>query len=94
MSWQGSTRRARLPSDWPKRVAAVKRRARGRCEDKHHADGCDGIGRECDHVQQGDDHSLNNLQWLSSACHARKTRLDNGYVAALRVPAERHPGAK
>lgn len=94
MNWDGSTRRARLPSDWPVRVAAVKARAHGKCEDRHHAAGCDGIGRECDHVVQGDDHSLDNLQWLSTACHARKTRLDNGYRAAVLAPPERHPGAR
>jgi 5-methylcytosine-specific restriction enzyme A len=92
MNWAGSTRRQRLPSDWPKRVAAVKRRAQGRCEEQHHAVGCDGKGRDVDHKVQGDDHSLSNLQLLSGPCHDRKTRLDNGYVAAVRGPAEAHPG--
>lgn len=94
MSWSTSDRRDRLPSDWPKRVAAVKRRARGRCEATHHAPGCNGRGTDCDHVEQGDDHSLGNLQWLSGPCHDRKTRLDNGYQAAVKAPTERHPGAK
>jgi 5-methylcytosine-specific restriction protein A len=94
MSWAGSTRRARLPSDWPARVKKVKQRARGRCEDPFHAVDCDRVGREVDHIKQGDDHSLSNLQLLSTACHARKTRLDNGYRAAVQLPAERHPGAR
>ena len=94
MSWSTSTRRDRLPDNWPALVRQVKRRARGRCEETHHAPGCDGRGREVDHARQGDDHSLNNLQLLSSACHARKTRLDNGYVAAVLAPRERHPGAR
>lgn len=94
MSWETSTRHDRLPSNWPALVRQVKRRAQGRCEDKHHVPDCDSIGREVDHIKQGDDHSLANLQLLSSACHARKTRLDNGYQAALKAPAERHPGAK
>ncbi|WP_436702392.1 hypothetical protein [Nocardioides sp. BYT-33-1] len=41
---------------------------------------------------QGDDHSLDNLQLLSGPCHDRKTRLDNGYSAAVKAPVERHPG--
>jgi hypothetical protein len=41
---------------------------------------------------QGDDHSLSNLQLLSGPCHDRKTRLDNGYVAAVHVAPEAHPG--
>lgn len=72
----------------------MKRRARGRCEATHHDPACDGIGREVDHVVQGDDHRLANLQLLSRACHARKTRLDNGYAAPVRRPTEPHPGAR
>lgn len=94
MSWSTSDRRGRLPDDWPARVAAVKRRASGRCEDKHHAQGCDGRAAEVDHVRQGDDHALANLQALSAACHARKTRLDNGYRASVMAPVERHPGTR
>lgn len=92
MAWSTSDRRDRLPSDWDARVRAVKRRAKGRCEETHHAPGCDGKGRDVDHVQQGDDHSLSNLQLLSGPCHERKTRLDNGFVAAVKAPVEQHPG--
>lgn len=94
MSWDTSDRRDRLPANWPTLVARVKRRAHGRCEDKAHAQGCDGRGRDVDHIQQGDDHSLTNLQLLSHACHARKTRLDNGYRASIKAPTERHPGLR
>lgn len=92
MSWETSDRRDRLPADWDARVAAVKRRAKGRCEETHHAAGCDGRGRDVDHIEQGDDHSLANLQYLSIPCHLRKTRLDNGYSAAVKAPVEQHPG--
>jgi 5-methylcytosine-specific restriction protein A len=71
--WAGSTRSRRLPNDWGNRRNAVRRRARGQCEAEHHAPGCDGTGSECDHIIAGDDHSLTNLQWLSSACHRAKT---------------------
>lgn len=81
--WVGSTRRARLPKDWAKRVAATKARAHGRCEgvsikgeQRWHVDGCDGIGAECDHDKRGDDHSLSNLRWLSTPCHTEKTKLE------------------
>lgn len=93
MSWRTSTRRERLPSDWPTRVAKVKDRDK-RCMDKHHAPDCDGRAAEVDHIRQGDDHSLTNLQALSVACHARKTRLDNGYRAAVKSPPEQHPGTR
>lgn len=90
--WVGSTRRSRLPKDWPVRVAAVKARAHGMCEAEQHDPECDGTGRECDHVIQGDDHSLNNLQWLSTPCHKAKTRAENAARrAALKLPRETHP---
>lgn len=91
MPWSTSDRRSRLPADWATRVAKVKDRDKV-CMDKHHAPDCDGRAAEVDHIRQGDDHSLTNLQALSVACHARKTRLDNGYRAAVKGPVEWHPG--
>lgn len=79
-AWQGSTRRARLPRDWPTRVRATKRRANGRCEGLlvngtvTHVEDCPGVGRECDHHVRGDDHDLSNLRWLSGECHKAKTQ--------------------
>lgn len=76
--WKGSTRRARLPQDWPARRAAAESRAGGRCEAEsrlgvpHHRD-CTRIGAECDHIRPGDDHSPANLCWLSAPCHKAKT---------------------
>lgn len=97
MAWATSTRAARLPADWPARREAVRRRAGGRCEAAVHAPGCTGVGAECDHKRRGDDHSLENLQWLSVACHKAKTMEEvaeaNRARAAMRLrPAERHPG--
>ena len=94
MAWSTSTRHDRLPDDWDARVKAVKKRAKGRCEERFHAPDCDGRGRDVDHKMQGDDHSLENLQLLSGPCHDRKTRLDNGYMAAVRAPIEAHPGRR
>ena len=94
MAWAGSTRRARLPRDWPARVAKVKARAKGRCQAREHEPECDGIGTDCDHIKSGDDHRLSNLQWLSGPCHDAKTKRDNAARLALRWrPAEPHPGA-
>lgn len=75
--WQGSTRRSRLPTNWPTLRADTERRADGRCEatriGRPHHPACTGLGSECDHIQQGDNHSLDNLAWLSGPCHAAKT---------------------
>jgi 5-methylcytosine-specific restriction protein A len=79
--WAGSTRRSRLPPDWDQRRELVAARAGGRCEglsfageSTWHAAGCTGQGSECDHKHRGDNHALDNLAWLSSPCHAEKTR--------------------
>lgn len=92
MNWSTSDRHARLPENWDQLRAECKRRANGRCQYPVHHPDCDGIGTDADHVNQGDDHSIENLQWLSSPCHDRKTRLDNGAGMKLTLPPEKHPG--
>ena len=87
--WATSDRRSRLPNDWPKRVAQTKARAKGKCQAVTHEPECDGIGRECDHIRAGDDHSLANLQWLSTPCHKAKTQADK---PSHKRPAPQHPG--
>lgn len=97
MTWDTSTRRSRLPSDWPQRREQVKARAQGRCQAAAHEPECSGIGSECDHVVAGDDHRLSNLQWLSGPCHRAKTKREaqaakDAIRAARRRPIEAHPG--
>lgn len=90
--WANSTRRQRLPADWETRRAKVKHRARGMCQAKQHVPECDGYGNECDHIISGDDHSLANLQWLSTPCHKAKTEAENAArVTSRRLPREAHP---
>lgn len=79
--WRNSTRREGLPPDWPARVAIVRRRAGGRCqqvEDGHH---CEAVGTDCDHIVPGSDHSLPNLQWLCSYHHRHKSALEGAAAA-------------
>ena len=101
MPWSTSDRRSRLPKNWNKIRAQVKKRAGGRCEaywtpgrtaktGQPHAVGCDGYGTDADHILRGDDHSPGNLQWLSGPCHKAKTASEG---PQRKRPAERHPGA-
>ena len=99
MAWDTSTRRQRLPSDWAELRRLTKRRANGKCEADTHAPGCDGTGTDADHKVQGDNHNLDNLQWLSGPCHWAKTRQENAArnkanAALKRKPTEPHPGRK
>ena len=97
MAWSTSDRRYRLPSNWTALKTHVKHRAGGKCEASHHDPRCDGTGHDADHIILGDDHSLENLQWLNVYCHRAKTAREsaarNRANAALRKrPAEPHPG--
>ncbi|WIE54215.1 HNH endonuclease [Curtobacterium sp. MCBD17_003] len=77
----------------------MRTRARGLCEAEHHEPDCDGIGTDADHLVMGDNHSMDNLQWLSGPCHKAKTAREsaarNTTNAQLRRrPQEPHPGMK
>lgn len=97
MSWDTSDRKDRLPPDWPDIRRAVKARARGRCQANPHDPKCPGWGSDADHITPGDDHSMDNLQWLSGACHWAKTNRETAArnrarKAAKLKPTEQHPG--
>lgn len=97
MGWESSNRRERLPANWPTIRRQVKSRAKGRCEATPHARGCGGWGTDADHITPGDNHHLNNLQWLSPACHRAKTAAEaaarnTAKADARQRPQEQHPG--
>lgn len=92
----GSTRRDRLPKDWPKRRAKVLKRDNRICYVCGHP-GADGV----DHVIPGDDHSETNLRAIhhhvEPYCHRTKSAREGGQAAqAKRIPRnrpqEKHPG--
>lgn len=99
--WNGSTRSARLPGDWPRRRARALRRDHHRCcqilEDGTRCTWTDPTGKtlEVDHIARGDDHSLTNLQTLCG----RGSTNDHHQVKTIaerrpprRRPQEPHPG--
>jgi 5-methylcytosine-specific restriction protein A len=64
-----------------------------------HAKQCDGIGTDADHIQPGDNHHLDNLQWLSEPCHRAKTAAEAAARNQARTrarlrPTEQHPGRR
>lgn len=88
--WAGSNRRAQLPDDWPRRVAATKAAAGGRCQADQHDPRCDGTGHECDH--RTDPHNHDDLQWLNTWCHKAKTQREAQAKGRRRPRTEPHPG--
>lgn len=94
MAWEGSTRRERLPKDWPRIRRRIIRRDGGVCVALY-SDGrrCELPGTDVDHIIPGDDHRDANLRLLCSWHHTRKSSSEGGTAAGqLRVRADR-PGA-
>lgn len=100
--WEGSTRRHRLPPDWPARRRDAFRRHNGRC----HLCGQPGADT-IDHIRRGDDHAPSNLAPVHERnpphCHRAKSSREGGQAAgehrrtraALRKrPPEPHPGER
>ena len=89
--WVGSTRRARLPPDWPERRLAVLDRDGWRCQIR--GPRCTGRATDADHIVRGDDHSLTNLQAACPPCHGRKSGQEGAAARpSINRPRERHPG--
>lgn len=98
-AWRNSDRRSRLPENWPKlRAQALKRNPEQIC----HWCGLPG-GRDLDHKVPGDDHSLDNLDWIhgrrqyeagvsAKNCHGEKSGAE-GAAARPRLhrPPDVHP---
>jgi len=92
--WEGSTRRDRLPANWPAlRAEALRRNPRKVC----HWCGLPG-GDELDHKVPGDDHRQDNLDWIHGHrsvaagvsvrnCHGEKS----GAEGAAARPREKRP---
>jgi 5-methylcytosine-specific restriction enzyme A len=70
--WAGSTRRSRLPADWPKIVAFILERDGRRCYI------CGRHAGRVDHIVAGDDHSYINLAAICSDCDKRKSGAEGG----------------
>lgn len=105
MAWETSDRRSRLPDNWHRLVAAVKKRARAtsklgieQCEGRlPSGKRCPRRGRDVDHIIPNDDHSLKNLRLLCPTHHERKTVREaaegrQAFKQSKYRPSEDHPG--
>ncbi|WP_411123313.1 HNH endonuclease [Streptomyces sp. x-19] len=75
MSWHGSSRRSRLPADWPvRRLSVLKRDGfQRRAILRDTGARCTAPATDVDHIVPGDDHDPANLQALRRWHHAGKS---------------------
>jgi 5-methylcytosine-specific restriction endonuclease McrA len=97
--WANSTRRSRLPTDWPRRRAHVLQRDGHRCTWHHAGHRCPHPATDVDHIKPGDDHRLANLQSLCADHHRQKTQAEaqaarRAKASRARRPPEPHPGIR
>ena len=89
--WSGSTRRSRLPVDWPARRHAVMQRDHWQCRIR--GPQCVVLAAEVDHINRGDDHDTVNLRAVCVPCHRAKTAAEGNSAKPRRVrPITKHPG--
>ncbi|MEV0647817.1 HNH endonuclease signature motif containing protein [Phytomonospora sp. NPDC050363] len=99
MAWENSTRRQRLPPDWPTLRRYVLDRDHWSCQwPTSTGIPCPAPATDVDHIEPGDDHDPANLRPLCGWHHQRKCSAEGGCAAAARRssrrrPPEPHPGA-
>jgi 5-methylcytosine-specific restriction protein A len=99
--WKGSTRKSRLPPDWPQIRLRIGTRDNWQCQWRM-PNGfiCGAHANQIDHKVPGDDHSDENLQCLCEEHHKVKSSSEGGAAkyAAIKAakarvarPQEEHP---
>lgn len=95
MAWQGSTRRARLPTNWNTTRQRILDRDGHRCTWIEQGQRCLLEAKEVDHITNTDDHSDSNLRSLCSPHHRAKTQAESAaarWKVKAQRPSEKHPG--
>lgn len=96
MAWENSSRRRRLPGDWPTRRAKVLQRDGYRCKVSVNGKRCNRPANEVDHIRRGDNHALSNLRAICNEHHRAKSSQEGNEAKRLKRerylrPAELHP---
>lgn len=82
-NWTDSTRRRRLPPDWPARRARILKRDGGQCTHRDdYGARCPSPATDVDHIRPGDDHRESNLTSLCGYHHDKKSSREGGMARA------------
>lgn len=86
MTWNTSTRRQRLPRNWPAIRLTCLQRDRFLCQWIRADTGtrCNATANQADHITPGDDHRLTNLQSLCEYHHNKKSSQEGGTARAAK----------
>lgn len=99
-NWEGSTRKERLPKDWPVIRKRILARDGYRCMWLDDGRPCGAPANQVDHIRRGDNHDDSNLRALCGPHHLRKSGSEGGRAFRrvtrynVKRPAEPHPGLK
>jgi 5-methylcytosine-specific restriction endonuclease McrA len=91
VAWEGSTRRATLPKDWPHIRRRILRRDGYLCRIAYPGV-CLGPATQVDHIGDRNRHDETNLQAACAPCNQRKNILTRPKLQPRTRPAEPHPG--
>lgn len=100
MAWATSNRTQRLPKNWQHLRQQTASQAKGQCQARlTNGTRCPNQGTQCDHIQPGDNHTPDNLQWLCAWHHTQKTSREAAQASRTKhqknQPQPRqHPGYK
>jgi 5-methylcytosine-specific restriction protein A len=86
--WKGSTRKSRLPPNWPQIRLRIGERDRWRCQWRLPSGFiCGKHANQIDHKIPGDDHSDENLQCLCEEHHTLKSSSEGARAKWARIKA-------
>lgn len=92
MGWESSDRKSELPQDWALRRMRVLRRDSYRCQARDSTGrACGEWANQCDHIEPGNNHDLDNLQALCAWHHARKSSREGVAARRPRARQSREP---
>ena len=100
-SWEGSTRKARLPRDWYTIRKRILARDGQRCTMVENGQRCNLPASDVDHIERGDNHADANLRSLCKGHHHKKSSSEGGKAPrrasrkySVTRPPEKHPGIR